>query len=167
MSTLTFCIKNWWRALYPIVSCLFAYLWLNSEVYSILAILLIFDTITWLLKAKYIWHKPTSNEMRRWVISKMLMMAIPFLLALIAKAATPSTWDVATWISSSMFILCVAELYSIMQNIISIRTWKEIAEYDAVTETLVRLNNWLKSIIDKFIPASPQKWKTKSGWQRT
>ena len=148
---LLMCLKKAWRIAYPIVACLFAYTSISGEAFSILAFLLVFDTITGVIKAIAIGKKPTSRRFILWVISKLLMLSVPMLLALLCKIIIPETG--VTWlVSSSIWLLATAETYSIIQNMVSIKLQKEIEEYDAVTWVMTYLLWQLRRVLDKSIP---------------
>ena len=84
-----------------------------------------------------------------WLISKLLVLSLPFIIGLIAKGSF--------WYSPDKFIdivlamLVLAEGYSVIQNIVSVVQKKEIEEYDAVTAVLNFILRKVKEVIEKQI----------------
>lgn len=151
MEILLYCLKTGGWVLYPIAICAFAYLWLNTEGYLILAFLLALDTLSGIIKTVVIWWKPTSNRLWKWVIAKGMMMCLPLCIALLAKVLQPWVLDISAFVWTSITILCVAEFYSIVQNIVSIKQGKKIEEYDAITEALKWFQKMLRNLLTNII----------------
>jgi len=136
---------------YASVLWLFNYYGINGEAFVILSVLLIADTAFGVMKSFVLfWEESSwfsSRKFKVWVISKFAIMLFVVLLAL---ATSQWTWDdsIANIIvSSTLWLLIVAEFISIVQNIIMIRTKKEIEEWDAVTMVLT----YVLDIMKKFI----------------
>ena len=142
------CIKDWWWALYPVVMCLFAYTDINAEAFTILAIFLVFDTITWVIKVIAVGKKPTSRRFIVGVVSKLLMLTVPLVISLLAKVVTGN--DVSWFIWASVWLLALAEAYSIIQNVVSIKLQKEIEEYDAITVVLTYILSQIRKILENW-----------------
>lgn len=122
---------------YLICTTVQAYLWNYELAMSLLLILFLVDTFTWVIKYFRLWNLK-SKWIWYWTVSKAFMLIIPILL------------DVAIWISIfakyrenvwAVFItvLVVAEFISILQNIKVIRTGVEETEQDVITKLL----NWV------------------------
>lgn len=137
-------------ALYWAWAWVFNYLWLHSEWFMILAFFLLFDTVTGVIKTIALDRKPTSRRFFLGVVSKVLMLCVPLLIALLSKV---TVWRNLEWFVSMLVgLLSVWEVYSIIQNIVIIRTQKEIEEYDAITTVFKRLLWLLRDKIDKSMP---------------
>lgn len=143
--------KNWMKLLalctYVICTVIWAYINENNLALSALAIFMVVDTITWMIKA-YRWWNMKSWELKWWIVSKFLVWLIPFLLALLIEVAWLKWGQFIGW---AVALLCVAETISIVQNVYTIKTWEIIEEQDAVTEVLWwilkqlrKMLSWLK-----------------------
>lgn len=106
-----------------------SYLGINGEAFFLFSVLLLFDYMTGVLKAKVMGHAITSNRMKYGIISKMSLLFIPLILAIGAKALEA---DFRFVLMVGINILVLSEVYSIIGNIYSIRTKEELPEYDAV-----------------------------------
>ena len=134
--------------IYPIVAIVCAYLNLNQEIIWILAILVIIDFITGILRAYRVWEKITSARMWSGAISKTLLIFIPFVLWLWFKAIG---WDVSKILSAMVSILVVAETYSVIANITQAIKWEVIEEFDVITMVLTKILAKLKQIIENIL----------------
>lgn len=54
-------------------------------------------------------------------------------------------------LSGTLWILIIAELYSIIQNIYTFRTGVLLPEYDAISIVLKKLGDFMKQKIDDFL----------------
>ena len=135
---------------YPALIWVFSYTNINVEYFLILTILILFDSFTGVWKAIVVGKNPTSRRFIIGIISKYLLLSIPFLFALLAKV---TTWDRVDWfVNSSIMLICIAQWYSILQNITSIRTMKDLEEYDAVTMVLTYLQKRLRLVLYNLVP---------------
>lgn len=132
---------------YIAIVFVFEYLDIKEAQVSILSILMIIDTITWVAKQyKLNKNEITSHNAWKWITKKMLTMMFLFSFALMFK------WidiDWTAYIKSVLSLLIVSEFYSICQNVYSFRTGKKVNEYDAVSliikfiwESLVKVIEW-------------------------
>lgn len=111
------------------LSSVFTYLDLNGETMGLYILLQVIDYITGIYKANALNESITSNKMKYGAASKLLLLLIPFSLAIAAKAIE---MDVSIVLSWSITILILSEVYSIIGNIYAARTKQELPEYDAV-----------------------------------
>ncbi|QDF29003.1 phage holin family protein [Halarcobacter anaerophilus] len=116
------------------VSSFFVYLGLDKEAILFFAVLLLIDYITGLGKALAIKESITSNKMKYGILSKLSLLIIPITVAIAGKSANV---DMTYIIYASMNVLVLSEVYSIIANIYSMRTHKELPEFD-VTRLLAR-----------------------------
>ena len=132
---------------YIVIAFVFEYLDIKSAQVTILSILMIIDTISWIAKQYRIdKNEITSHNWWRWVQKKMLTIMFLFSFALMFK------WievDWTTYIKTVLSLLIVSEFYSICQNVYSFRTWEKVNEIDAVSlviryiwQSLIKVIEW-------------------------
>ena len=127
---------------YVVAVWLFEYLSIEQTQMLILAMLMLFDTISWIAKQfKLNKIEITSHRLWQGIIKKMLTIMFLFSFALMFKWV----WlDWASYIKFVLSLLIMWEFYSITQNIYSYSTWKKIEEYDVISFII-------KSIWDSFL----------------
>lgn len=121
---------------------------LPLESFGILSIFLVFDVVTGVAKSWAI-HGKLSLTSRRFavgIISKLSMLCVPLLLAAAGKGVGIDLTAIAR---GALSLLIFSEGYSILGNMISIRTGKETHEFDAVTFVLTRIQNFMLQYIKK------------------
>jgi len=111
-------------------SSIMAYLGVDKEAFGLFASLLLIDYLTGLIKARRLGHSITSNKMKYGIFSKFVLILIPFTMAILSKIIGAQNYDMVLYMG--MNILAISEFYSIVGNIYSIRTKKELPEYDVV-----------------------------------
>jgi len=119
---------------------------LPLENYQILFYLMVFDIFTGIIASYTIRgkHSIKSHFFAAGIISKLLIMTVPLVIALVAKGINIDLIWFATH-ALSLFIL--SEGYSIIGNIMSIRQKKYVAEFDAISWVLVLLQKNLLKIM--------------------
>ena len=135
-----------------------AYLDIPAEQTSLLALLMILDTITGVAKAWRIdwWKSITSHKLGMGAIKKALVFIIIVSLAVTVKGAWVVLgvhWEAGTMLSALIWILMIAEFYSICQNIYMVRTGKRVTEYDAISVVIRNLWEFMRERIDNFLIA--------------
>lgn len=120
-----------------------------------------FDVITGIAKSYILWDNnpkkkyPDGKVMNDWfqthklkigIISKFLVACLPFAVLFLAEV----TWGYSVNFASDILIavLAAAEFISSIQNIIVVRTGKDIQEFDAITYTLNLILDQVKKMID-------------------
>lgn len=134
-------MMNW--LMLPIASAI-AYLGLDAEKLTILALLMGIDMITGTIKAYVVKSDITS---RRWIagfLSKMVVLLVPFTIALMAKGVD---FDIKWFVGLCISILVVAEAYSIVGNIHTIKTGEAVREIDAVSAIIQALRKIFENIL--------------------
>lgn len=132
---------------YIAIVFIFEYLDIKGAQVSILSILMIIDTISWVAKQYRLnKNKITSHNAWKWIQKKVLTIMFLFSFALMFK------WievDWTTYIKTILSLLIVSEFYSICQNVYSFRTWEKVNEYDAVSliikfiwQSLIKVIEW-------------------------
>jgi len=127
----------------PFVSMMI-YLKMDREVIMLFSILLLLDMITGVGKTIKIGEKPKSWRFANGLISKMVLIIIPFALALTAKALKIDI-HLLVWVVLDSLIL--SEAYSILGNIYTIRTGKQTEEYDVVSLILRKIRTLLNRLL--------------------
>lgn len=86
---------------------------------------------------------------RRWIagfLSKLVVLLVPFTIALMAKGVD---FDVNWFIGFSLSIMVIAEAYSILGNIYTFKTGEAVAEIDAVSAIIKVLRNFIENMIER------------------
>ena len=107
------------------------YLGIGAETFAIYAMLLIIDLFTGWVKAGKLGKARTSVRMKYGILTKMMLLMMPIVLALGAKGVGVEFKEVLT---VCMSILVLSEVYSIISNIYTIqsKSGEELPEYDAI-----------------------------------
>lgn len=127
----------------------FEYLNIPQIQIGILWILMIFDFMTWVGKQFRLDKKQiTSHQAWLWLMKKIWSFILIFSLALVLKAMElEADW----YIKWAISILIVAEFYSIIQNLYTMRTWKIVAEFDAISIFLKMMWDFVKKQIENTL----------------
>ena len=137
-------VKIFMNFLYlPFVSTLM-YLGLNQEAIVGLAVLLTIDMVTGVAKEYKLGRVPQSRRFTNGIISKAVLILIPFIMAISGKAVNI---DLTVIVYVVINALILSEAYSSIANIYTISTGKEVEEFDAMSLILKfirgRINNML------------------------
>jgi phage-related holin len=124
------------NALLASLAWLMVYTGLPVEPAAILGTLMAVDFIAGVHKSHAIGRSVTSQRMRVGLMSKFGVLTIPLVMALAAKGLGANFEWIVNW-SISLFIL--SETYSIIANIYTSRTGKDVPEFDAVSAVLRRV----------------------------
>lgn len=129
---------------------IFQYLNISSEQLAILWALMVADFILWVWKQIRIDTKElSSHNAWLWLMKKLTTLIIIFSVSLGMK------WNGILDESSAIFmrwmisLLVTFEIYSIIQNWYTIRTWKIVKEYDAISIMLKSFWLFIRNLIDK------------------
>lgn len=131
--------------LLPLAS-LVQFLEIDTKKLSILVVLMCIDMLTGTFKAYRTKENITS---RRWIVgflSKLVVLLVPFTIALMAKGVD---FDVKWFIGFSLSIMVITEAYSILGNIYTFKTGEAVAEIDAVSAIIKVLRNFLENMIER------------------
>ena len=126
---------------------IFVFLDMDIDTVKILAILMAIDTVFGLIKALRLKKKVTFKKLIWGLITKLSVLIIPMILALTAKALS---FDFTWFVTAILNIIVVAEAFSIVNNIISIKEGKETENEDIITRLLHAVRNGLSTIIDRL-----------------
>lgn len=131
----------------------FDYLNIPQEQLSILGILMVIDTITWISRQYRVEPRwITSHALWAWVLKKFVSVLIVYILALLGKGLWIPPEHFVEW---GLSILIMAEGYSSIQNIYAVRTGILLPEYDVISIILKKLRDFILNKIDNLQP----KWK--------
>jgi len=143
---------------YIAFGCIMWYLeskWYGAVKMSILWFLLLFDTITGIYKDYAIWTISekeyydngkvknkwfNSTILKVWVIGKILLLCVPIWFIAVAHLGWYELWKL---LPIFVWLLWWAELVSIIQNIWSGITKKQIQEFDAISLVL----GWILGVV--------------------
>ena len=134
---------------YGSIFCIFTRLGLQAEAISVLTILIVIDFITWIIKSYFVNDEITSKRMWSWIGGKLCVLLVPFTIALVVKWAGYQADNI---LAGCLSLFMVAEWYSIIANVITIRTGKKFTEYDAITVVLQKILSFFQGMIDKWLP---------------
>jgi len=123
---------------------LMQYLEIDAEVVLIFAVLLIVDIITGWFKVLSLGNKPKSWRLANGIISKLVLLFIPIVVALGAKAIHV---DLSWLFYVVLDALILSEVYSIIGNIYTINTKKVAEEYDVLSKILKLIRNTLNKLL--------------------
>lgn len=133
---------------YPIVA-MAMYLKLPTEPLNILAILLLLDIVTGIVREIIIDKSNISSRIAIiGIVSKMLTFTLPFVVALVFKGIG---FDVTLLAETIVSILIVYEGWSVIANIGQIRAGdKTINEYDAISYLIKKIQDVFKEILENI-----------------
>lgn len=142
-------VKLFW---YGFVLTLFAVLAIPWTQLLILAWLMLLDCITWVAK-QYVIDKTeiTSHNWTVGLIKKLVVIAVFFAVAILLTWLGLPLADRWIFLSAILSIFQVAEAYSILGNAYTIRTWKKMKEYDAISYVIKKLMDFVGNILENKI----------------
>ena len=119
---------------------------LSTHSYAILALFIIIDTFTGVLRAGILhgWREVTSFKFTTGLISKLLVILIPMMIALAGKGTGINLTFLA---QSAIGMLILAQFYSILGNIHAIKIRKDVREFDAVSWVITHI----QSVVEKIL----------------
>jgi len=122
--------KVFFLAVASFFASILTYVGIDKEAFAIFTALVVIDFATGVTKAWYIGEHITSNKAKYGVFSKISLLLIPIVIAAAAKAIGA---DAKTFFVWALNLLIISEAYSIMGNIYSIRSKKELPEWDVIS----------------------------------
>lgn len=136
----------------------FVFLDIDINVIGLLSILMALDTVLGIFKAFTLGKKITFKKLMWGMITKFSILIVPMVLALTAKALS---FDFTWFVKIVIDILVVAEAFSAITNVISIKEKKELENTDFITLILKRIRGGLKSmfvgLMDQIDPDNKDK----------
>ena len=131
-------------SVYPI----FIYLNINTELVGILCALMLIDSILGAVKAYRIFHRFTFKILLWGIVLKMLMLLIPITVALMGRGIG---YDLVILVDMTIKLMVVGEGYSILGNMYSIRTKRELKKVDAVSMMLISFRKSTYAVLTSFL----------------
>lgn len=123
---------------------LIAFLGLDVTKLAILSLLMLFDLFTGVVKAYVSKEDVTSRRLSAGFLSKIMMLLIPLTVALMAKGMD---MDMRWFVTFTVSILIVAESYSVVGNVYTIKTGEAVKEIDAVSAIVKALSRFLENML--------------------
>ncbi|MGP1582965.1 MAG: phage holin family protein [Candidatus Altimarinota bacterium] len=140
---------NWW--VYLCAAGFFNYLGLPREQLKILAVLMLFDFITGVMK-QYALDRSKIESGRAWLglMKKFTTIIFIFTVAFVFRSV-----DVFEqfYIKTVLSAIIIAEAYSIIQNIYCFRTGQAVKEVDAITFVLQKIGSTFEGVLKKMVDA--------------
>ena len=127
---------------------IFAYLNIDTEPFIILVILMVMDTLLGATKAVRLGQKFSFRALLIGYSMKLIFLIIPLSVALMGKALG---YDFHQVVSITLSILSIAEMYSILGSIYSIKNKKEVDKLDVVSELLIAFRKMLKKTLNSLM----------------
>jgi len=121
---------------------------ITPEAFTLLFALMIFDTITGI--GKRISLGKTDITSKKFMLGLSAKISLLVLLLFFGYTVKLITGSSETMISIVIWGFIAAELYSSIQNVYTIKTGKEVTEYDATSIILGGMLWFTKNIIEKF-----------------
>lgn len=114
-----------------------------------------FDTFFWVTKAYVLYSKDNPNRLSSWrlkvgVISKISILMLVALFGMMLSYVT-NIHEISNISTTTILgILIVAEFISILQNVMMIRSGKEMQEWDAISFVLNSVYSTFTSVLKKM-----------------
>jgi len=137
-------IKMTLNAIYIPFALFFAWTGVNMEAVYSLAVLVLADIGTGVWRELAMERKPRSRRLAGGLLSKLLFVLIPVVLAVAAKGIQ---LDISPLVYASIGVLILGEVYSIIGNIATITTGEEMPEFDALSLVLKKI----RAYVDRFL----------------
>lgn len=141
--------ENFWNQIKTLIYGLFVYLKIDTEPILVLTVLMCIDTLLGIIKV--IRLKPNTFSAKDLFLgfgSKLAFLLLPLTLALIGKNLH---YDFTMLVVVAIKILTISEGISIISNLISIKTKKEIENYDIITGFLKYIRTLLINMATYFM----------------
>lgn len=146
-------IKTWWYASAVLV---FEYLDIPSEQFLILAVLMVIDFMAWISKQYVLDPKEiTSHRASIWALKKAWILIIVLALSLTLNWVW--FWEKNDYIVAFLGVLIMSEMYSIIQNVYTMRTWQKVSEYDALSIIIKKLWDIFVAMIERSLESISKK----------
>lgn len=129
---------------YPV----FIYLNIDMEVVKVLCVLMVVDGFFGGIKAQIIYSSFEFKTFFWGFLIKILMLSIPALFALVGIGLGR---DFTIFVDIAFKIMILSEFYSILGNLYSIKTRKEVDRVDVVTMMLKAVRDFIYGMIQNSI----------------
>lgn len=143
-------MENALNLLKSLLYALFVYLGIKTGIVKVLFYLMLIDSVLGIIKALSLSEKISLRILALGMISKLSILVIPMILALMAKGLN---LDFNYFVVIVLDILIVNEGISCITNILSIKTKKKIENTDYITKMLEALRRSFMGIIQRLLAA--------------
>jgi len=126
----------------------FVYIKIEAEPILILTVLMLLDTLFGIVKTFKIDN--TQFKFKKLItgfLSKIVMLALPMVVALIGKGLG---YELTIFVGITIKLFIVSEGISIFSNAISIKTGKEVEDFDIITQALKAIREKLIKLASFF-----------------
>lgn len=127
---------------------LFVFLGIKVGIVEVLFYLMVLDSVLGIVKALRLNHKFSFKVLAWGIVSKLTLLIIPFIVALMAKGLD---FDFNYFVIAIMNILIVNEGISCITNILSIKTKKQIENTDYISKMLEAIRRAFMVVVDRLI----------------
>ena len=118
---------------------------IDIDIVKIIMWLMLFDTIFGIIKAVVLKDEISKGILFFGLITKMLILTIPMVLALVGKGLG---YDFTPLVNSVMKILVLAEGFSIISSMYSIKTKERVKDVDIISLLLSSLRKMIMETIN-------------------
>lgn len=138
------------------VAIILSHFHLTQEAILLYAIVIILDTILWILSKYWCWFEITSKDFNEWVVRKITKLVAPFIIAIMANVAWFSS-EYVSWSMTAMMSLLIAwECYSALRHIYNINTGKQLPEMEVFDIVITKFVAIFKEKINNEVWALSQ-----------
>lgn len=148
LSTQTQIDRDYFETFRVAVYACMAFFNLNAEWIVILLCFMVADTVFGVVKAFRMGEVISMKTLMWGITSKLCILCVPFLLATMAMVLGENLKFI---VDIMVRLLIVNELLSILANIISIKTKKNVKNLDLVSMALNQVRNWFYSFGKKMM----------------
>lgn len=119
---------------------------LSPDSIGILAVFMVLDTVVGVVRSTILHggNAFRSRLLAHGIISKLLVLFVPILLVYTGRGAGINFLPIAT---GTISILILAEAYSILGHIQSIRTKQDVKEFDAISMVLANVRAGVEKLL--------------------
>lgn len=125
-----------------IVAWVIAYTELPADKALILAVLMAINFFSSIIRSSIVGHPITCRKLTHSVLSKLLIIGIPFVLALMAKGVDQDLSPIVNW---SISALILTEGYKFISDAYTVATGKKLPEWDFGSI----LHRQMRNLVDK------------------
>lgn len=133
-----------WTAFKGFIYGSFVFLDMNFDVVKVLGTLMALDTVLGVVKTIVLGKKFSFKKLIFGIITKISVLVVPMVLALVAKGLS---FDFSFFVNAVLDLLVIAEAFSAVTNVISIKEKKELENSDFITNLLKRVRSGLSKLM--------------------
>lgn len=130
------------------IYAIFVYLGVDSTIVEALFLLMCIDTVLGAIKAVVLGGNFSFSVLLWGMVTKLSVLVVPMVIALVAKGLS---FDFKWFVLAILNVLVVAEGFSAVSNILSIKSKKNVKNVDFVSLLLQAIRQGMASIIKKYL----------------